>query len=138
MYYARLGQRAAAFVIDVALISLVTVIVGVLLEADWSSLFSGDRDPAAQVLDAVFFLVAWLYSAPMECSRKQATLGKLALGIQVTDLDGERVSFHRATGRFFGKILSTLILALGYLMAAFTQRRQALHDRMAGALVVTR
>jgi uncharacterized RDD family membrane protein YckC len=60
----------------------------------------------------------------------------MALGIRVTDLDGGRISFGRATGRYFGKILSGLILGIGFLMAAFTERKQALHDLLAGTLVV--
>ena len=79
--------------------------------------------------------VAWLYHSIMESSSMQATLGKRLLGIRVVDMQGERISFLRATGRFFGKFLSSLILAIGYLMAAFTERRQALHDMLAGTLV---
>jgi uncharacterized RDD family membrane protein YckC len=83
-------------------------------------------------------VLAWLYEALMESSSYQATLGKLAVGIKVCDLYGRRISFARATGRHFGKILSGLILLIGYIMAAFTERKQALHDIMAGTLVVKR
>lgn len=72
----------------------------------------------------------------MESSAKQATLGKMALGIVVTDLEGARIGFGRATGRYFAKILSGLILGIGFLMAAFTERKQGLHDIIAGTLVV--
>ena len=81
-------------------------------------------------------VLQWLYYALMESSNKQATLGKLALGIIVTDLDGNRISFGRATGRYFGKILSGLILSIGYIMAAFTEKKQALHDMIASCVVV--
>ena len=84
----------------------------------------------------VALVVQWLYFAVMESSAKQATLGKMAVGIRVTDLAGNRVSFLRASGRYFGKIISGMILCVGYLMAAFTARKQALHDMMAGCLVV--
>lgn len=80
--------------------------------------------------------VIWLYYALMESSERQATLGKMAMGIKVTDLNGHRISFGRATGRFFGKILSGLPLMVGFMMAGFTQRKQALHDGLAGTLVV--
>ncbi len=80
----------------------------------------------------------WLYFALMESSPRQATLGKQALGIMVTDLAGQRISFARATGRFFAKILSGLILWIGYVMAAFTERKQALHDLLASCLVVAK
>lgn len=78
----------------------------------------------------------WLYHALMESSAKQATLGRMALGIRVTDLNGNRIGFGRATGRYFAKILSALILGIGFLMAAFTAKKQALHDIPAGTLVV--
>ncbi len=74
----------------------------------------------------------------MESSSKQATLGKMALGIIVTDVNGERIGFGRATGRFFGKIVSGMIFYIGYIMAGFTDRKQALHDMMAGTLVVNK
>ena len=70
---------------------------------------------------------AWLYYAIMESSKPQATIGKMALGTKVTTLGGERIGFGRASGRYFGKIVSGLTLGIGYLMAAFTERRQALH-----------
>jgi len=84
----------------------------------------------------VIVVLQWLYYALMESSNKQATLGKLALGIIVTDMDGRRVTFGRATGRYFGKFLSGLILSIGYIMAGFTEKKQALHDLIASCLVV--
>ena len=83
-------------------------------------------------------LVSWLYYALMESSAKRATLGKMAIGIEVTDMDGGRISFGRATGRYFGKYISGAILYIGYFMAAFTQQKQALHDILAGCLVVNK
>ena len=84
-----------------------------------------------------FTLVAgWLYYSLMESSSTQATLGKMALGIKVTDLDGRRISFGRATGRYFGKIVSAIILLAGYIMIAFTEKKQGLHDMMANTLVL--
>lgn len=80
-------------------------------------------------------LVGWIYEAAMESSSRQATLGKMALGLKVTDLQGQRISFARATGRYFAKIISTLTLFIGYIMAGFTSRHQALHDMIAGTLV---
>jgi uncharacterized RDD family membrane protein YckC len=74
----------------------------------------------------------------MESSPFQATIGKVAVGIYVADLQGQRISFGRATGRFFGKILSGAILLIGYLMAGFTEKKQALHDTMAGCLVLVK
>jgi uncharacterized RDD family membrane protein YckC len=71
----------------------------------------------------------------MESSSYQGTLGKMIFGLKVTDLYGNRISFERATGRNFAKILSAMILGIGYLMVAFTERKQGLHDLLAGTLV---
>jgi uncharacterized RDD family membrane protein YckC len=76
-----------------------------------------------------------LYFAIMESSSIQATVGKLAVGVVVTDLNGERISFLRATGRYFAKILSAMILMIGYIMVGFTERKQGLHDMIASTLV---
>jgi uncharacterized RDD family membrane protein YckC len=93
------------------------------------------------VLATASLVVTWLYHALMESSEWQATLGKKALGLVVTDLAGQRVSFGRATGRHFAKIVTNLAsfgIGLGYLMAAFTEKKQALHDMLAGCLVLQR
>ncbi|MCX6233364.1 MAG: RDD family protein [Bacteroidetes bacterium] len=80
--------------------------------------------------------VQWLYFALMESSKHQATLGKMAIGAKVTDMQGGRISFARATGRYFAKILSGMILMIGYIMAGFTEKKQALHDILAETLVI--
>jgi uncharacterized RDD family membrane protein YckC len=72
----------------------------------------------------------------MTSSDRQATVGKIAVGLKVTDLYGQRISFARATGRHFAKILSAMVLFIGYIMVAFTERKQGLHDILAGTLVV--
>ncbi len=81
-------------------------------------------------------LLNWFYFAGMESSRMQATWGKTLVGIAVTDLNGHKISFARATGRYFGKYISGIIVGIGFLMVCFTKKRQALHDMMAGCLVV--
>ena len=78
---------------------------------------------------------SWLYEALMESSSYQATLGKMIFGMKVTDLYGNRIDFARATGRHFAKILSGLILCIGFIMVGFTERKQGLHDMIAGTLV---
>lgn len=83
-------------------------------------------------------ILHWIYFAGMESSNTQGTLGKMALGIKVTDLKGSKIDFGKATGRYFGKIISALIHLIGYIMVAFTQKKQGLHDIMAGCLVVNR
>ncbi len=79
---------------------------------------------------------AWLYEALLTSSHWQATVGKKALGLVVTDENGGRISFLRATGRHFGKWVSGLLLSAGYLIQPFTPKRQALHDILAGTLVI--
>jgi uncharacterized RDD family membrane protein YckC len=78
---------------------------------------------------------SWLYEAFMESSSYQATLGKMIFGMKVTDLNGSRISFGRATGRHFAKWFSAMILFIGYIMVGFTERKQGLHDLLAGTLV---
>jgi len=81
--------------------------------------------------------VTWLYHAWMESSEWQATVGKKALGLVVTDMAGRRVSFGRATGRHFAKIVTNMVpVFIGYIMAGFTQNKQALHDMIAGCLIL--
>jgi len=87
-------------------------------------------------LIAIMFVVKWLYYSLLESSAWQATLGKKALGLQVTDLEGHRIGFARATGRYFAKIVSSMILWIGWIMAGFTEKKQALHDMIAGTLVI--
>jgi uncharacterized RDD family membrane protein YckC len=92
--------------------------------------------PGINILAA--FVGPWLYFALQESSERQATLGKMALKIYVTDLQGQRISFGKATGRHFGRILCALTLCIGYMMAGFTAQKQGLHDMIAGTLVKRR
>jgi len=84
------------------------------------------------------FVITWLYFAGLESSARQATFGKSVMGMRVTDLNGNRISFGRASGRYFGKIISGMILDIGFIMAGFTEKKQALHDMIAGTLVMRR
>lgn len=81
-------------------------------------------------------VITWIYYAVLHSSKWQATLGNKLLGLKVTDLHGQRISFGRATGRFFSKSILSGILLIGYIIAAFTERKQALHDMIAGTLVI--
>ena len=85
---------------------------------------------------AIFFIGHWLYEALLTSSAWQGTVGKKLLGLKVTDDFGNRISFARATGRYFSKILSAMICYIGYIMAGFTDRKKALHDMIAGTVVV--
>jgi uncharacterized RDD family membrane protein YckC len=87
------------------------------------------------VLKLITIGVGWLYESLMESSSYQATLGKMIFGMKVTDLYGNRIDFARATGRHFAKIISGLTLCIGFMMVGFTERKQGLHDIIAGTLV---
>jgi uncharacterized RDD family membrane protein YckC len=132
--YAGFWRRFAAYIIDAALVWAAAVGV-VVVFSPWGEPWR-DIDGLPAVL---FWIVGpWLYWALMESSPTQATLGKMALGIIVTDTQGKRVSFGRATGRHWAKIISALILFIGFFMAGFTSRKQALHDIIADCLVVVK
>lgn len=81
-------------------------------------------------------LIAWIYYAVMESSDEKASVGKKLLAIQVTDLKGNKLSLAKATIRYISKYASFCTLLIGFLMAAFTPRKQALHDIISGSLVV--
>jgi uncharacterized RDD family membrane protein YckC len=148
--YAGFWRRFVAYIIDDIVLSVVDFVVilfvGALFGLSFLSMFSGDVEStvaliiaaASAILMAILALliVGWLYYALMEASISQGTLGKMALGIKVTDLDGNRIAFGRASGRYFGKIVSGMILYIGFIMAGFTEKKQALHDIMASCLVV--
>lgn len=84
----------------------------------------------------ISFALGILYGAFMESSKYQATVGKLALGLSVTDIDGQKLDFVKALLRNLGKLLSGFIFFIGYIMVAFTEKSQGLHDMMANTLVV--
>jgi uncharacterized RDD family membrane protein YckC len=87
-------------------------------------------------LNGVSILAGWLYYALLESSSWQGTIGKKVLGLRVTDMNGNQISFGKATGRYFGMILSGMICLVGFIMVAFTEKKQGLHDIMAGTLVL--
>lgn len=136
--FAGFWRRFVALIIDGVVTSIATSIIryGILgaILRNTSSL--GVAATASAVYLLVQVVIGWLYYSFMESSKHQATLGKMALGIVVTDLYGERISFARATGRYFAKYLSSAILCIGYIMAGFTEKKQALHDMIAGTLVI--
>jgi uncharacterized RDD family membrane protein YckC len=142
--YAGFWLRLLALILDSLVLAIPTGVVLVFAVA-----FGGLQLPPADApltqmppmhiflpMEAIALVVGWLYYALMESSSWQGTLGKRALSIGVTDLQGHRLSFARASGRFFGKLLSGMAFGLGYVMAGFTEKRQALHDTLSGCLVV--
>jgi uncharacterized RDD family membrane protein YckC len=138
MAYAGFWKRFAALLIDMLVLVPLTAIFGGILGFLYGLSMAGTVEGAQFIGQITGVLVPWIYHAAFESSDKQATPGKMVLGIKVVDMEGSRISFGRATGRHFAKIISSIILMIGYLMAAFTQKKQALHDIMAGCLVVNK
>ena len=149
--YASFWRRLVAFIIDSIVIAFPSMILSGVCAALFMPKFLGamGAEPSPEsisallsaygfvmVINLVSALIFWLYYALMESSAKQATLGKMAMGIKVVDEKGQRISFARATGRTFSKIISYTILYFGFFMAAFTKKRQALHDLIATTYVV--
>jgi uncharacterized RDD family membrane protein YckC len=92
------------------------------------------------IIFAVGIVSQWLYYALMESSARQATLGKMVLHLYVTDMNGNRISFGRASGRVFTKVGMGFVPLgfVGYILAGFTERKQALEDFVASTLVYRR
>jgi uncharacterized RDD family membrane protein YckC/Tfp pilus assembly major pilin PilA len=137
--YAGFWRRVVASFLDGLILAVfnVVLVVGLI-----GVVMGSGSDPEGDAAVALSWLsgmaLSWLYYALLHSSEAQATWGKRALGIKVVSLTGERIGFGRATGRYFATILSSLILGIGFLMAGFTRQRQALHDMVAGTLVVSR
>lgn len=153
--YISFGKRVIAWLIDVLVVQFIlqVFLIGFL---NFRSLYYDfllrqsermviDLEAIGGIFESGFFfkfagvlsvILSWLYYAAMESSKLQATVGKLAIGSIVVGEMNERISFGKASGRYFGKIISSLVLCIGYLMVIFTEHRQGLHDKMAKAYVV--
>jgi len=141
--YGGFWERFLAYCIDSAILTLGSVVVGFL-----GAFFIGfilalmgmeieDMEDFFVVLYYILaFGLSWLYFTIMESSKLQATLGKKICNLVVTDSSGNRITFLRANGRFWSKFISGAIFCIGYIMAAFTEKHQALHDMVAETLVV--
>jgi len=154
--YAGLGRRIVAFIVDLILILLLDAVAVAVLglfrglqnlyffavqHASVNSLTTEGTSAAlfGSIIASygiVIIVIPWLYYAGFESSRSQATPGKLLMRIVVTDLDGNKPSFARVTLRHFAKFISTLVIFLGFLMIGLTNKRQGLHDKIAGCLVL--
>lgn len=142
--YAGFWYRLLAWVVDYVLALIVTLVIVLPIGFVYGLMMMGSAtgpeiEAGAEPLGQVFgILIAWLYWTVFESSGWQATPGKRMLGLRVTDQDGRRIGFGRANARYWSKILSTLILFIGFLMVAFTRRKQGLHDLIASTLVLRR
>ena len=133
MSYAGFWKRFVAHTVD-------CVVLTVAMDAIWPRL-----QLLSEVVEgSVFFQgllqigLWWLYFAGMESTTPQGTLGKMMLGIKVTDIPGNRITFVDATFRHFGKVFSALPFFAGFFMAGFTRRKQAFHDWMTGCVIVNK
>ncbi|WP_196140116.1 RDD family protein [Aliikangiella sp. G2MR2-5] len=140
--YAGFWKRLIAYIIDAIVIFIITFLIAMFgLGISLTSFGSSDAVAVGQkvlLLYFGFFILRWMYFALLESSSGQATLGKRALGIKVTDIQGQRLSFVHAAGRQLAGVISNMTLLIGYLMAAFTGRKQALHDMIANCVVVNK
>ena len=134
---AGLGKRFLAFVIDLGVTSLIFCALAILVPMVLGPRLGVPGGSVILVSSTVAWVViTWLYWTLMESSAKQGTVGKDMMGIVVTDAEGNRVSFGKATVRHFGKVASALPVLAGFIMAGFTAKKQGLHDVIAGSRVL--
>lgn len=144
--YAGFWKRVAAYFIDSLIVGIVggvvAMVIGMVLGIGMAGIGGGSDAMGAgfiaiQLLtNLVSIGLAAAYYAGFHASSGKATLGKMAVGIKVVRSNGERITIARGIGRYFAAMLSGLILCIGYLMAAFTERKQSLHDMICDTLVV--
>jgi uncharacterized RDD family membrane protein YckC len=143
--YAGFWIRVVAYIIDSVILGIPTGIVFAFFGGGMAALVKPGQDPStvnvAAILGALSTLLLvvvamhFAYHVFLESSEKQATVGKMVLGLKVTDMNGRRISIGRAAGRTLSKILSS-ILYVGFIMVGLTEKKQGLHDMIAGTLVV--
>ncbi len=129
--YGGFWLRVVAYLIDAIVLAIPTVLLGALFGLSMRG--AGDLNMGSNVASLV---IGWLYFSIMESSERGATLGKMAVGLRVVTEQGGRLSFANATGRYFAKFISAILIGIGFLMVAFTDRKRGLHDMIAGTLVV--
>ncbi len=141
--YAGFWWRVLAALLDGVLCQITAMLLGLILGFVLGlALAIGGSDKetvglASGLMGTILGLVLqWLWFTVPESSSWQGSLGKKLLGIKVTDEQGRRIGFGRANARYWGKIVSTITLGIGFLMVAFTRRKQGLHDIIAGTLLV--
>lgn len=154
--YAGLGRRFIAFIVDAILIFLIGIVTITFFSmtngVKYAYFIAVQRAPVSELTEAgtldaalgpivaslgmFFIIIPWLYFAGFESARSQATPGKVLMHIMVTDMDGNKPTFARATLRHFGKFISALIIFIGFLMIGLTKKRQGLHDKIGSCLVL--
>jgi uncharacterized RDD family membrane protein YckC len=134
--YAGFWIRFGAALIDGVILGIVNGIISFTFFGAISVASSPEAGMGSLLLSFVITLVLYIaYFCGFESSSKQATPGKMAVGIKVGNYNGEQISFANALGRYFAKFISAIILCIGYLMAAWDEKKQALHDKLANTYV---
>lgn len=136
--YGTFSDRLGAWIIDMLILLVPNYFINRMMGYDMLDGFymrNGTIGYSTSHFNFVTTIVTWLYFSLQECGPAQATIGKRAVGLKVTDYDGGRITFGRATGRYFGKWISAILLLIGYLMILWDDYRQALHDKMAGTFI---
>lgn len=139
MSYASFWKRTAAYLVDSLIFGVLFWVFLFIAAVIWGIARGGaETSPLAMLLLIwVFEIVCFfLYYVWPESSSWQATIGKKIFGLKVTDSEGNRISFLRAFGRYFGMFISWMIFGIGILMCLWTEKKQCLHDQMAGCLVL--
>ena len=138
--YAGFWWRVLAYILDSLIMSMIFFPLGFVIGLVMVGSGFDENSPAMPLVNlgtnGVSILAGWLDHACLESSSWQGTIGKKVLGLRVTDMNGNQINFGRATGRDFGLVLSGMICFIGFLMVAFTEKKQGLHDLLAGTLVL--
>lgn len=137
--YAGFWIRFVAYIIDSIILYFLFTLLVFIFTGDL--FYQSKIDPMAMgkdywLLTSSNIILALLYFSSLESSKYQATLGKSLMGLKVVDMKGDRISPGKAIGRYLSKIISALILMIGFIMAGFDARKQALHDKIANTLVI--
>ncbi|HEV2095566.1 MAG TPA: RDD family protein, partial [Chthoniobacterales bacterium] len=136
-HYAGFWIRFLAYLIDGVILGItgffLGLMIGIVTRLGVDHETSGVAGGAAGLLN---FVLGFLYFTMFWSSAMQASLGQKICGLSVITTEGEQLSYLNAVGRYFGLVLSFLILCIGVLMVAFTERKQGLHDMLAGTYVI--
>jgi uncharacterized RDD family membrane protein YckC len=127
--YAGFWIRVGSYFIDAIILGIVQMVLAFSFFGGYSFM-----QPNYSLV-GISTIIGVLYYSIMESSTKQATIGKMAVGIKVGKAGGEQISFLNALGRYFAKILSGLILGIGFMMVGWDDRKQGLHDKLAKTYV---
>lgn len=139
MVYAGFLSRVGALILDSVFLALITLIPAFGIGIASVMIFGPDAgaNVAGAIGNLFGLIVGVTYYVGLETSAKQATWGKQIVGIKVTDLNGRRITVGRSLGRYFAKVLSGCTI-IGWFLPLFTEKKQALHDIVAGTLVLDR